>query len=220
MQFVSIATPLICLSISKTKKERQKITTRHKPVSKQPALASTQIVKRFNSARRSPQAMSRFTRVQLLFIFLFTCASIVLSHNNQVRQHRSKRATETFYPCETRNLILTREAGSVRAGHNAWQGSLDLAGYNFFDKIDLHLKVDEAARIEVNDEDGKVEGPHSGKSFWITYYGSGQNVSKINFELTGTDDEVLPNLVTVRLNKKNICRNFEQVSLWRFQKLC
>lgn len=115
--------------------------------------------------------------------------------------------TEYHYPCDNEIVQMTRPGGHLTAETNYWNGRVDLTDYTYLKSIKLVIKVDQAAQITVDAESGTISGPKTGKTFRVTYEGSPPDVNVVEFHIKGLQSKFFPNLISLHLNNREICKN-------------
>lgn len=126
----------------------------------------------------------------------------------------SKIRYETHHPCKNHPHVLTqtKQKGRVTPETNYWDGKVDLSDYTYLKSIKLVIKVDNPAEIEVDPEAGEISGPSTGTIFRVTYYGTPSDTEEVKFRIIGTNGSKFPNLVSLHLNNRNICKDAKNVS--------
>lgn len=132
--------------------------------------------------------------------------------NNQNNQQRQQNPYETNTPCIGQDVSMTRPAGDVTPQTNFWMGHVDLSNFAYLKSIKLVIKVDNPARIEVNAKAGRISGPRVGTTFRVSYFGEPPAVKGVNFKIVGTDGAQFPNLESLHLNNRDICKGAVAVS--------
>lgn len=121
--------------------------------------------------------------------------------------------TEYHYLCNDETVQMTRPGGHVTPETNYWDGRVDLTDYTYLKAIKLVIRVDQAAQINVDPAKGTISGPKTGKLFRVTYEGAPPEVNEVNFHIKGLQGTLFPNLVSLHLNNREICKNPTSVSL-------
>uniref|UniRef100_A0A336LU43 CSON004787 protein n=1 Tax=Culicoides sonorensis TaxID=179676 RepID=A0A336LU43_CULSO len=111
-----------------------------------------------------------------------------------------------FYPCGGQDFIeMTKPQGEVTHETNWWNCRVNLAEFTYLKAIKLVIRVDQLAKIYVDEQDGIVTGPKTGKVFRVTFYGTPAEVPEVRFKVEGTMGTFFPNLVKLHLNNRDIC---------------
>lgn len=134
------------------------------------------------------------------FLLVFFCC--VLASDNPL----------THKPCEHDRFYQARDAPT----DNRWRGRLYMDDFSFTSSVKLIVKVDKASRIEVEDREGQITGPNTGRMFRISYYGTPQNVSYIDFSVKPVNSKEFSNLISLEVNSQNACRNPKPVRFKNF----
>lgn len=124
----------------------------------------------------------------------------------------NRKAFETVNPCVSEVVTMTRVQGEITPEINYWEGNIDLSDYSYLKTIKVVIKVDHPARIVVDPRKGQISGPARGTIFRVTYFGSPPEVSDVSFKIFGTAGKNFPNLVSLHLNNRDICKGPTAVS--------
>lgn len=120
---------------------------------------------------------------------------------------------ETHKPCVGDTVTMTRPAGEITTQNNYWMGRVDLSDFPYLLSIKLVIKVEHPAKIEVNQNKGMISGPHVGTIFRVSYFGKPPEVTAAAFKIVGTKGKQFPNLVSLHLNNRDICKGAVAVSV-------
>lgn len=124
----------------------------------------------------------------------------------------NRNETVYDYPCDNGGIVqMTRPGGQLTPETNYWDGRVDLTDYTYLKAIKLVIKVDQAAEITVDPAHGTVSGPKTGKIFRVTYEGAPPDVNLVYFHIKGLQRNLFPNLVSLYLNNREICKNANTV---------
>lgn len=120
--------------------------------------------------------------------------------------------TEYNYPCVGEVVQMAKPGGTITKETNYWDGRIDLTDYSYLRSIKCVIRVDQPAKIQIDPNEGTVSGPKSGKTFRVTFVGSPSEVSEVNFRIIGIQGTLFPNLVSLHLNNRDICKGATTVS--------
>lgn len=167
-----------------------------------------------------PKSLLIFT----LCIFYANCFSV--SENEPVKNTlllRTLRNTDEnieydyHYPCQREGVEMGKPSGELTPETNYWNGRVDLTEYSYLKSIKLVIRVDQLAKIVVDPAMGTIAGAKTGKVFRISYKGTPIEVPEVKFKIIGTQGTFFPNLITIHLNNRDICKGALTVSTSLFE---
>lgn len=120
------------------------------------------------------------------------------------------------YPCTREIVEMAKPSGQLTRETNYWNGRVDLTEFTYLKSIKFVIRVDQPAKIIVDPEAGTVTGAKTGKVFRVTFNGEPTDVPEVRFQILGTMGTLFPNLVTMHLNNRDICKGALTVSyFWK-----
>lgn len=114
-------------------------------------------------------------------------------------------ALEAFGPCDDSVLTMSRLIGGPPRLENYWDGTVNLDKWPTLSEIRIGLTVDNPARIELDEDDGRVLVRN--RTFHIRAYGSQPEVNSVKFKIRGEPKGAFPNVERLTLNDEDVCRN-------------
>lgn len=119
-------------------------------------------------------------------------------------------ALEAHSPCDGHVLFMERYSGGPPSKENYWNGTVSLDKWPQLSEVRLELTVDNPARIEVDEEVGRVIVRD--KTFHIHAFGRQPELKAVKFVIRGTQRGLFPNVEKLTLNNEDICKHPAKVS--------
>lgn len=167
-----------------------------------------------------------FLKVLITFIlcaFYVNCLSSIeyQPFKNNILLRALRNADENIaydyhYPCTREIVEMAKPAGQLTHATNYWNGRVDLSEFTYLKTIKFVIRVTQPAKIIIDPEVGTITGAKTGKVFRVTFKGEPSNVAEVRFQIVGTMGTLFPNLLSMHLNNRDICKGALTVSFFVF----
>lgn len=159
-------------------------------------------------------SLPKFLLLSSLCIFYANCFEepVPLSRIARNADSPDEGELDYNYPCMRETVEMTKPSGELTKATNYWNGRVDLREYSYLKTIKLVIRVDQPAKIVIDPAVGRTNGVKTGKAFKVIYNGTPKDVSEAKFKIIGTSGILFPNLVSIHLNNRDICKGALTVS--------
>lgn len=148
----------------------------------------------------------------LLFVFIY---SINISLTQYVNRDSDAIISEAFTPCDdNRVLQLQRVIGLPADMRNTYNGSFSFDLWPYVQSPRLTLTLDNPAKLYLTDyENGAIQVLSNVRKFHIFFDKLSNDIGTVHFWITAPQDAEFPNIISIRLDENELCKNPRKVSI-------